>query len=212
MTTSSLGFISSSPAPRTAEAAPNDENGDGWKTSGENRRVIDDANRTAEGSAAAMWRAWIEWRGGDELPPDRRQSFDRQAKALASGEDLNAWTHPVNGAIVRSGDRLRIFKLGLEHLQDMTSRTLRGGVMYAVTKCYRTPKPIPGTEYAVIVARGLAGEEVLVVAGRSALPPPWSPRRRSFGRPPSSVARRTKTQSNAGNGSTPRKATGFATA
>jgi hypothetical protein len=60
---------------------------------------------------------------------------------------------------VPAGDRPRIFKLGLQHLEGRTSRTLRGGVMYAVAKCYRTPPPVPGTEYAAVVARGLAGED-----------------------------------------------------
>src|SRR5690606_24555138 len=47
----------------------------------------------------------------------------------------------------------------------------RGGVMYAVAKCYRTPPPLPGTEYAEVVARGPAGE----APGQNRSPGAFSP-------------------------------------
>ena len=137
---------------------PDGENGEGGKRLLEDRRGISDGHPTVESSTDVLWLSWTRWVGRQKLPPARRRAFELQAKALASGEDLEAWTHPQNGVIVPSSDRLRLFNLGLQHLQDMTSRTLRGGVMYAVAKCYRTPPPIQGTEYAAVVARGSAGE------------------------------------------------------
>jgi hypothetical protein len=43
--------------------------------------------------------------------------------------------------------------------------------MYAVTKGYRTPPPVPGTEYAAVVARGWAGED----PGRNRSPGGFTP-------------------------------------
>jgi hypothetical protein len=114
--------------------------------------------RASVSQAEAVWRAWTGWAGRGTLSADRRRAFDLQAERLASGADSEAWTHPLNGAVVSYEDRPRLLKIGLEHLENMTSRTLRGGVMYAVAKHYRTPPPVLGTEHAAVLAGAIAGE------------------------------------------------------
>lgn len=107
----------------------NGENGEGGGKPGENERGDGETPRARPSPVEIIWRAWAGRTGRKELPAERRQSFDRQAERLASGHDLEAWTHPVNGAVVPSDDRRRIFKLGLQHLEGMIRRTLQGGVM-----------------------------------------------------------------------------------
>jgi hypothetical protein len=135
---------------------------------GEGAREIDQDHRHSEVNcesriADPIRAAYFAWTGRHEFRPDRLSLFDRQAERLASGEDLEAWTHPQNGTVVPPEDRPRVFGFGLHHLQDVLSHTLRGGVMYAVAKHYRTPPPVPGTEHAAVLARGSAEED----SGRS---------------------------------------------
>jgi hypothetical protein len=98
------------------------------------------------------------WAANECLPKVRVALFNRQAERLASGRDVEAWTHLQNGAVVPPADRLRILGLGLRNFGDGTSHTLRGGVMYAVAKHYRIPPPVAGTEHAALVARATAEE------------------------------------------------------
>ena len=111
--------------------------------------------RCGEGIRAA----YAAWPGRERVAPESRDRFERQVERLATGEDDEAWTHPRSGAVVPAEDRARMFGLGLGLVADGTSRSPRGGVMYAVAKHYRVPPPVAGTEHAVVVAQGTAAEE-----------------------------------------------------
>jgi hypothetical protein len=100
---------------------------------------------------APLRAAYAAWAAG-------RPRFDQQAERLISGEDAAAWTHSKNGAVVPPSDRLRILRMGFDHVNHGTSDTLRGGVMYAVAREYRVPPPAPGSEAAAIAAAGDSAE------------------------------------------------------
>jgi hypothetical protein len=135
--------------------AANGEGGRELKYSTRGKRVLDPL---AGGGAEAIRGAYDAWTGRSSFPLDRLNRFGREAERLASGEDVEAWTHPQSGAVVPTRDRARIFAEGLRHVEEGTSHSLRGGVMYAVAKHYREPPALAGTEHASVIACGIPAE------------------------------------------------------
>jgi hypothetical protein len=143
---SSLPPPSSGPAARGAAAST----GEGASEIKETEAMNGDSRIDTKNWGVAIRAVYAAWVEREALSADRRELFDRQAERLADGGDIEAWTHRQNGTVVPAEDRRRVFALGLRNLRDGTSRTLRGGVMYAVAK------HIAGTEHAAVVAKGSA--------------------------------------------------------
>jgi hypothetical protein len=102
-------------------------------------------------TAAAILEAWTTSAQAAALPPRRRRRADDQVARLASGDDLEAWTHPDTGTEVPVDCRVEVFRTALQHIAGGKSTWPRGAVMYEVAASWEC---LPGTEAAAVAGAG----------------------------------------------------------